>query len=140
IPVAGVPLIARAVRAALRSGAVDRVFVSTDAAEIAQVAQAAGAKIIDRPAELSGDTATSESAILHAMDAIEKTGIRIATVVFLQATSPFIPAAGIAEGVALVASGRFDAAFSAFQTYGFLWARDAGEAAVAVNHDASFRP
>lgn len=140
LPVAGVPLVARAVSSALSSGAIDHVYVSTDDAEIAEVAIAAGAAVIDRPAEIAGDTASSESAVLHALDAIEERGVTVGTVVFLQATSPFIPSDGIAEGVRLVSSGEYDSAFSAYETYGFLWARGSDGSAGAVNHDASFRP
>lgn len=139
LPVAGVPLVARAVRAA-RAAGIDHVFVSTDDAEIAAVARQAGGDVVERPAKIAGDTASSESAVLHAMDVIEARGIAVKTVVFLQATSPFIPAEGIAEGVRLVSSGEYDSAFSAFETYGFLWSRGSDGGARAINHDASYRP
>ena len=138
--VGGIPLVERAVRAAAAADAVDLVVVSTDDAEITRVAEAAGARVIARPAELSGDTATSESALLHALDALAADGLEIGTVVFLQATSPFIPSEGIAEAVAHIAADRIDRVFSAFETYGFLWRRDADQHAAAINHDASHRP
>ena len=53
-----VPLVARAVRAALASG-VGAVAVSTDDDAIAAAAEAAGAGVVRRPAELSGDAASS---------------------------------------------------------------------------------
>lgn len=140
LPVAGVPLVARAVQAALAAELIDHVYVSTDDAEIASVSAAAGAQVIERPAAIAGDTATSESAVLHAMDEIEARGVPLATVAFLQATSPFIPAASLSEAVRLVRSGEYDCAFSAYETYGFLWARSADGSAVAVNHEAHHRP
>lgn len=139
LPVAGVPLVARAVASALRAG-IGRVYVSTDDDEIADVATTAGAEVIARPAEIAGDGASSESAILHAMDAIEAGGVAISTVVFLQATSPFIPSTGIAEAVRMVDGGGYDCAFSAFETYGFLWGRGADWSAAAINHEAHHRP
>jgi N-acylneuraminate cytidylyltransferase len=138
--VGGMPLIERAVRAASAASGVDLVVVSTDDARIAQVAEGAGARVIDRPAELSGDTATSESALLHALDVLEADGIRVGTIVFVQATSPFIPSEGIAQAVDHIVSGRFDSVFSAHETYGFLWRRDADGHAIAINHDAAHRP
>ena len=138
--VGGLPLVERAVRAATAASAVDLVVVSTDDAEIAEVATAAGARVVARPAEISGDTASSESAVLHALDELESSGILIGTVVFVQATSPFIPADGIDEAVGLIGDGRFDSVFSAHETYGFLWRRDESGAAAAINHDASHRP
>ncbi|GAA3919630.1 acylneuraminate cytidylyltransferase [Microbacterium invictum] len=137
-PVAGVPLIVRAVRAARRAGSVDLVVVSTDDAEIAAVAAAAGARIVSRPEDLADDTAASETALIHALDVLAIDGIDPRIVVFVQATSPFIPRAGIDQAVAAVRDG-YDSAFSAHETYGFLWRRADG-AAAAVNHDAAHRP
>lgn len=140
LPVGGVPLVARAVSSARAAQRVDLVVVSTDDAEIARVAEDAGALVIDRPAEIAGATASSESALLHTLEVLESRGTRVATVVFLQATSPFIDARGIDEAVAMVDGGGYDAAFSAFETYGFLWRRDADADAAAINHDAAHRP
>lgn len=143
--VGGVPLVERAVRAAAAASAVDLVVVSTDDDQIAGASAAAGARVIRRPAELAGDTASSESAVLHALDELESgdekfVGESVGTVVFIQATSPFIPSEGIDEAVAHIQRGRFDSVFSAHETYGFLWRRgDDGEAA-AINHDAAHRP
>ncbi|WP_341947715.1 acylneuraminate cytidylyltransferase [Microbacterium sp. LWH11-1.2] len=137
--VGGVPLVERAVRAAV-AASIDLVVVSTDDEEIAAVGAAAGARVIRRPAELSGDTAASESAILHALDALEADGERFDIVAFLQATSPFIPSDALSAAVDEVRADRADSVFSAHQTYGFLWRRDAEGAAVAINHDASHRP
>lgn len=138
--VGGVPLIARAVQAARTATLVDLVAVSTDDAEIAAVARAAGAVIVDRPADLSGDTAGSESAVLHAIDALEAAGEHIETIVFVQATSPFIDPADIDEAVRMLRVDGFDSAFAAFETYGFLWRRTVEGHAAAINHDATHRP
>lgn len=137
--VGGVPLVARAVRAATAAG-VDLVVVSTDDAEIGEIAAAAGARIIRRPSEISGDTATSESAILHALDELEAQGERFDVVAFVQATSPFIPSDALAAAVAEVRADRADSVFSAYETYGFLWRREDDAHAQAINHDAAHRP
>nr|WP_201471208.1 acylneuraminate cytidylyltransferase [Microbacterium hydrocarbonoxydans] len=143
--VGGVPLVERAVRSALASGRADLVVVSTDDDEIAAVGAAAGARIVRRPAALSGDTASSESAILHALDELERVGQRFDVVAFLQATSPFIPSDALASAISHIAEDRADSVFAAYETYGFLWGRaEAGSAdegaAVALNHDAGHRP
>jgi N-acylneuraminate cytidylyltransferase len=88
-PVAGKPLLAWTIMQALASTCIDRVFVTTDDQEIASVARAYGAEVVERPKAISGDKASSESAILHAVEVIERDyGFRISTIVFLQATSP----------------------------------------------------
>jgi len=139
-PVGGVPLVARTVAAAVGATMVDRVFVSTDDDTIAEVAASAGAEIIRRPANLSGDTASSESAVLHALDAFEADGIAAPDViVMMQCTSPFTESADVDGTVTLVTSGEADSAFTAAPSHAFLWKR--GESgAVAVNHDAAVRP
>ena len=68
LPVGGVPLVARAVRECLASRLVTDVVVSTDDQAIATAAREAGAEIVLRPAAIAGDTATSEAAVLHAVD------------------------------------------------------------------------
>lgn len=138
--VGGVPLVARAIASAKRSGAVDRVIVSTDDLEIAAVAREWGADVVERPRDLSGDTASSESAVLHALDALAARGVEVGIVAFLQATSPFIDAPALAEAVSLVRAGAHDSVFAAVETYGFLWRREDSGRAVAINHDAAHRP
>lgn len=138
--VGGVPLVARAIAAARRSAVVDRIVVSTDDPEIAAVAREWGADVVDRPGDLAGDAASSESALLHALDELTARGVRVEIVVFLQATSPFIDPVGLAEAVRLVRSGEHDSVFAAIETYGLLWRRDASSLAVAINHDAAHRP
>ena len=88
-PVAGKPLLAWTIQQALASTSIDKVFVSTDEQAIANVAIEYGAEVIVRPPELAGDKASSESAILHALEVIElEYEMPVSTVVFLQATSP----------------------------------------------------
>ena len=143
--VGGQPLVARAVRAALGAGAVDQVVVSTDDARIAAVARRAGADVVIRPAGLAGDTASSESAVLHAVDEVTRTGASApAVVVLVQCTSPFVTSADI-DGVATcVSSGRADSALTVAPFHGFLWraegANHEGVNHEGVNHEASRRP
>ena len=138
--VGGIALVERAVRAAAAASAVDLVVVSTDDDEIARIGSAAGALIVRRPADLAGDTASSESAVLHALDDLEARGHAVGTVVFIQAKSPFIPTDGIDEAVGHIHDDRFDSVFSAHETYGFLWRRDQNGRAEAINHNAASRP
>ncbi|KRB37673.1 acylneuraminate cytidylyltransferase [Microbacterium sp. Root180] len=138
--VGGIPLVARAIDAARQCPSVDRIVVTTDDADIAAVAEEWGAEIVVRPEEISGDTASSESALLHALDTLEERKVDVGVIAFLQATSPFIDVPALEDAVQLVRSRRRDSVFSAVETYGFLWARSAACAAEAVNHDAAVRP
>ena len=138
--VGGVPLVARAIAAARASATVDRVVVSTDDDEIAATAEEWGAQVIQRPATLADDLASSEGVLLHALDALEAGGVEVGVLVFLQATSPFIESRDVDAAVELVADHSYDSVFSAVETYGFLWSLDAVGVADGVNHDPSIRP
>lgn len=134
--VGGVPLVVRAIRACRAAQSVDQVLVSTDDDAIADAAAGAGARVVRRPDVLSGDTASSESALLHALDSL---GHDPDVLLFVQCTSPFVVPADLDAAVELVGSGRADCAFSAVATYEFLW-RQAGSSAIGVNHDPGYRP
>ncbi|MCP2637092.1 acylneuraminate cytidylyltransferase [Microbacterium sp. HD4P20] len=138
--VGGVPLVARAVDAAQRCAAIDRVVVTTDDGDIAAVAEEWGAEIVERPGRLADDQASSESALLHAIGELEARGVEVGVVAFLQPTSPFIDIDALTDAVQLVRSRRRDSVFSAIETYGFLWEKGAGGAAQAINHDMDVRP
>ncbi|WP_344838314.1 acylneuraminate cytidylyltransferase [Actinocorallia longicatena] len=132
--VGGRPLVVRAVQAA--HGVVDEVVVSTDDPEIAAVARAAGARVVVRPDELSGDTATSESALLHALSQLDD---QPDVTVFVQCTSPFIAPADLAEAIRRVADDEADVVFSALESHEFQWALSDGQV-FGVGHSAAFRP
>lgn len=89
VPLGGKPLLGWTIEAARAAGNCGRIVVSTDAPDIAAVARRYGAEVIDRPAELSGDTASTESALLHALDVAEREGELSDAVLTLPPTSPF---------------------------------------------------
>ncbi|MBB6552448.1 N-acetylneuraminate synthase family protein [Nonomuraea rubra] len=130
--VGGVPLVTRAVRACLRAELVDQVVVSTDHDGIAETAREAGAIVVERPAELSGSTASSESAVLHALDAL---GEDPEVVVLVQATSAFIDPDDLSAAVRKVLDGEADSVVSGLPTHEFLWTATGG----GINHDPAVR-
>ena len=134
--IGGVPLVARAVRAALGASLIDQVVVSTDDPDIARAAEQAGAIIVQRPAELAGDTATSEAALTHAIAEVHGEQPP-EIVVMIQATSPFITSAELDDLVGVIKAGA-DSAFTAAPFHGFVW-RSTNNA-VGVNHDSARRP
>lgn len=143
--VGGVPLVVRAIRSARAARSIDLVVVSTDDADIATAATEAGAVVVRRPVELSGDTASSESAVTHALDAVVSdpatAGRPVRAVVLIQATSPLIDPVDLDEAVGRVRSGDADVVFSATPTHAFLWRDgDPTEGVVGINHDRSSRP
>lgn len=138
--VAGRSLVRRAVEAARAASSIDAVVVSTDGDAIAAEALDAGARVVRRPTELAGDEASSESAVLHVLDALAAAGEEPEVVVFLQATSPFTDPADLDAAVARVRDGHADSVLAAAPSHAFLWRIDADGSASAVNHDAAVRP
>lgn len=81
--IAGKPLIVWSIEAAKNSKYIDRVIVSTEDKEIAEVSKDAGAEVLDRPEELATDTATTIAVMQHAIK-----NIKGDVFVLLQPTSP----------------------------------------------------
>lgn len=86
--IAGKPLIAHSIEAGLKSKLVNRVVVSTEDAEIAEVARAFGAEVIIRPDELAIDTAKTAPVMVQVVEQLELNGYVPDIVVLLQPTSP----------------------------------------------------
>lgn len=125
-PVGGVPLVARAVHACVAARLVTDVVVSTDDSAIADVARAAGAEVVLRPAAIAGDTAASEAAVLHALDAHEAMcGEKADVVLLVQCTSPFLTRDEIDEVTRAVLEGA-DTAHTVAAFHGFVWREAAG--------------
>ncbi|MGJ7877280.1 cytidylyltransferase domain-containing protein [Streptomyces rochei] len=145
-PVGGVPLVARAVRECRAARLVTDVVVSTDDQAIAAAAREAGAEVVLRPAAIAGDTATSEAAVLHAMDSHEALhGAPVDVVLLVQCTSPFIAREDIDGVAAAVAENGADTAVTVAPFHGFVWRDGADEdgpeaGGHGVNHDKSHRP
>lgn len=139
--IAGKSLLARAIDAATNTQGIDLVVVSTDHDGIAAEAERAGATVIRRPVEISGDTATSESALVYTLEQLEKLRRKQFDVtVFIQCTSPFINPQNIDNAIARVARNAADVVFSAVEDHSFLWTLDNAQHAVAVGHSMDFRP
>lgn len=136
----GRPLIAWSIEDALESKRIGRVYVSSEDAEIRQVARQTGAETIDRPEELSQDTTSSEAVLLHALDYIAADcGGDPDLVVFLQATCPIRKGADIDHAVALLEKSGADSLLSVSPAHVFLWGERDG-AVFSLNYDWKHRP
>ena len=91
IDLGGYPLIAYSIVAAVQSKLIDRVIVTTDGAEIAEVAREYGAEVpFLRPKEIANDSALDIEFFLHALDWLETTEHAVPDmIVHLRPTSPF---------------------------------------------------
>ena len=135
LPLAGQPLVAHSVIHACQSRLVDAVYVSTEDAEIAQVARTYGAQVVLRPPELATDEATSESALLHVLDDRVRRGLADPElVVFLQCTSPVRRSDDIDRAIEILSAGGADSLFSACENSWLIWALQDGQPR-SVNYD-----
>jgi len=107
----GKPLIVWSIEQAMQSKYVEDVYVSTDGEEIAEISKKHGAEIIWRPADLASDTASSESALIHAVSEVKKKH-KISAVMFLQATSPIRLDIDIDNAVDTFFDNSYDSLFS----------------------------
>ena len=84
----GKPLIQYTIDEAKSSLYIDDVVVSTDSKEIAEVSEQLGAKVIQRPPELSGDSALVVDALRYTIETLEKEYLKYDIVLLLEPTSP----------------------------------------------------
>ncbi|WP_028779155.1 acylneuraminate cytidylyltransferase family protein [Shewanella sp. 38A_GOM-205m] len=87
-PLAGKPLLHYSIDSALAAPSIEQVFVSTDDAEIAQVARNGGAIVIDRPAELASDTSPEWLSWRHAIEWVRANYDDFDGFISLPATAP----------------------------------------------------
>jgi len=91
----GKPMISWAINAALNSKMINDVFVSTEDKKIKSVSKKYGAKVIDRPKELSEDRVYKQDVIRHAVNIISENEQKPTIVVSLQSNSPQVQSSDI---------------------------------------------
>lgn len=112
-PFDGLPMIAWPIKAALQSECFDRIIVSTDDTEIAQVSQNCGAEVpFLRPPELSDDFAGTVSVIAHAIKWQQANGVNPTEVCCIYPTSPFLEAKDLQFGLQVLLDSAADFAVS----------------------------
>lgn len=103
------PMIAWSIEAAQASGCFDKIIVSTDDVEIADVAKQWGAEVpFKRPADLSDDFASTTQVVAHAVQWYQERGQELTAVCCLYATAPFVEPADIKQGHELLDQGAAD--------------------------------
>ncbi|WP_318522656.1 pseudaminic acid cytidylyltransferase [Photobacterium leiognathi] len=108
------PMIAYSIEAAIQSGCFDKVIVSTDDKEIAEVAVKYGAEVpFIRPNDISDDHATTMDVMHHAITWCENHGLKIESVCCLYATAPFVTAEFLQQGLTRLEKEGCEFVFSA---------------------------
>jgi len=116
----GLPLISYSIVSALKSNAFDKIIVSTDSEEIANVAQKYGAHVpYMRPISLACDNSSTESVIIHFLEWSKNNGWKINDVTLLQPTSPIRRISSILS--VLNKLDEYDSCFSVARNHNFFW-------------------
>jgi CMP-N-acetylneuraminic acid synthetase len=111
----GLPLLVHSIQYALaNSEIIDAIYVSTDDETIKATAFAYGAKVIDRPASLSGDLEPTITALKHVLETIGET---VDNVILLQPTNPLRPKHLLKEAFKIYKSGSHDSLFTVTRNY-----------------------
>lgn len=126
---AGKPLIAYTIEAAITSGIFSKIIVSTDSREIADIATAYGGEVpFLRPDEISGDMTSSDDVILHALSYFSQQSLSFELVCKLQPTSPFRTAEHLREAYQLFQEKQADFLVSVCECeHSPLWSGTIGE-------------
>lgn len=135
----GKPLITWTIEQALSAKGIHSVWVTSDSDDILDVAENCGANTIKRPANISGDEATSESAWLHALDYIEKSGIAVDVVVGLQPTSPIRHFYDIDNALLQFHEEKLNSLFSAVEIEDFFMWKIEKNITQSINYDYKLR-
>ena len=103
----GIPLIGHTILQALESKLIDRLIVSTDSEEIAEVARSFGADVpFLRPSELAQDTSSKWPVFIHALEFVENLGENIEYLVDMDVTVPLKSTGDIDNAISLALSRK----------------------------------
>jgi N-acylneuraminate cytidylyltransferase len=115
----GKPMVAWSIDAALKSGCIDRVIVSTDDPEIASIALDYGADVpFMRPTNLADDYVGTTMVLQHAVQWLISEGVDVSETCCLYATAPFVTPEDLRRGLNLLTQSGASYAFSV-TTYPF---------------------
>lgn len=130
---AGKPLFAWVLQAAVESKYISEVYISTDCVEIADVSRQLGlaVNLISRPSEFATDEASTESVMLHFMSQVDFDAL-----VTIQATSPLVTATDLDRAIVQFQGQQLDSMLSAVRTKRFFW----NDNATPINYDPLHRP
>jgi CMP-N,N'-diacetyllegionaminic acid synthase len=126
------PLISHSIIQSLNSKYITNVVVSSDSDEILELSKSYGATPLKRPTDLSLDTSSSESALLHTIETITDD---YEYIVFLQATSPLRTTEDIDKCIETLVSNDLDSVFSASILEDMLIWKSTNNTFESVNYD-----
>jgi len=129
VELCGKPLVHYVIEESLK--VTKNVFISTDSREIKSVCENYDVTIIDRPKELSTDTASTNSVISHFLQNRD-----IKHFACVQATSPLLTAEYLRKGFESFKNAEYDSIISAYEAKEFYW----NKSGIPINFDIGQKP
>ena len=123
----GKPLIAWTIERALKSKYLDRVIVSTDNKEIAEISKKYGAEVIKRPKNLAGDKSKVIDTVFQLLNVLKAERYNPEIVVLLQPTSPLRTTNDINGAIQLFLKNKCEAVISFHESDSILWSFKMGK-------------
>ncbi len=108
-----IPLLAHSIIFAKQHNFISEVYVSTDSKEIKKIAIQYGAKVIDRPENISGDFEPTVSALKHVLEDMEQ----VENVILLQPTNPLRPENLLNEAFEIFNQENYDSLFTVSRNF-----------------------
>ena len=118
---AGRPLISYTIEAAIKADCFNKIIISTDDQDIANISELYGVQIIKRPDVISKDRSQVEATIFHVLEELYRQKYDLDIVVLLNCTSPLRSFKDISGCLALFKAELADTALTVMSTYGFFW-------------------
>ena len=103
----GLPLIAYTIKAAINSGGlIDRIIISTDDNQIAEISREYGGEVFMRSESLSTDTASTHDVLIDISNTLDKQNYKVDNLITLQPTSPLRDENHIKEAINLFCKNK----------------------------------
>lgn len=132
----GKPLIVWTIEQFQHAMRVDSIWVSSDSERILDIGRSCNVETIRRPDGISGDSATSESGWLHALESIENKAGKVDMIIAPQVTSPLREPADIESGLREFQEGKWDSMFSCSVAEDlFFWEKKSDGTLGSINYD-----
>lgn len=122
--IGGKPLLAHAIEICLQSSEIDDVFVSTEDAELSEIAIRYNAKVLKRPDSLADSSSTLDDVIVHAGNQLEDAGEVFKYLVTIQATSPLLKPAIIDYAVQKCRDENLDTVLTVMNIPHLAWTKN----------------
>lgn len=137
-PIAGKPLIFWAIEAALNCSKINKIYLSTDSAEIKDIAEQINNErfeVIGRSPETATDVASTELAMLEFAKTYD-----FENIILIQATSPLLTSADLNRAIELYEQKNVNSLLSVVEQKRFIWRKHVDGFVTALNYDPAQRP